>query len=84
VSAPFELWVYEHGAPKRVTSARHLHTLKLMWRPHRDAAVTMDGELLEHKASTEPMALRAITAAALALRLQGAVTRAAVALARAA
>lgn len=63
----YELWVYEGGVATRVETARYEHTLRLLWgrRGYRDAAIAMDGELLEHKAGTEPMALSAIAAAAI-------------------
>lgn len=61
-----ELWIYEGGRATQVETARHRSTLKLFWirRGYRDAAIALDGELLEHRPGTEPMALEAITAAA--------------------
>ena len=66
MSALYELWIYERGEARRVETARYETTLRLLWcaRGYRDAAIVMDGELLEHRPGTEPMALRAITAAA--------------------
>lgn len=59
----FTLWIYEAGRAQLVTSARHLHTLRLMWRPHRDALIAQDGVVVDRKPTLDPAALRAITRA---------------------
>jgi len=60
----FTLWIYEAGRAQLVTSARHQHTLRLMWRPHRDAVIADgSGAIVDQKATIEAVALRAITRA---------------------
>lgn len=59
----YSLWIYEAGRAQRVTTARHLHTLRLMWRPHRDALIAQDGAVVDRKPMLDPAALRAITRA---------------------
>ncbi len=61
-----ELWIYEFGEAQRADTARHLHTLRLLWCRHdyRDAAIVDDGEVIEHRATTAPLALDVIARAA--------------------
>lgn len=59
----FELWIYEARRAQQVTTARHLHTLRTMWRVHRDAVIAQDGVIVDRKPHLDAEALRAITRA---------------------
>lgn len=59
----FELWIYEARCAQRVTTARHIHTLRTMWRVHRDAVIAQDGVIVDRKPHLDAEALRAITRA---------------------
>lgn len=59
----FELWIYEARRAQRVTTARHIHTLRTMWRVHRDAVIAQDGVIVDRKPHLDAEALRAIARA---------------------
>lgn len=59
----FELWIYEARRAQRVTTARHIHTLRTMWRVHRDALIAQGGVIVDRKPHLDPVALREITRA---------------------
>lgn len=59
----FELWIYEARRAQRVTTARHIHTLRTMWRVHCDAVIAQDGVIVDRKPHLDPVALRAIARA---------------------
>lgn len=59
----FELWIYEARRAQRVTAARHIHTLRTMWRVHRDAVIAQGGVIVDRKPHLDPVALREIARA---------------------
>lgn len=60
----YELWIYEAGRAQRVTSAADKGTLRRMCRIHRDAAITLRGEVLEFKTGCSDKSKAPIASAA--------------------
>lgn len=60
----YELWIRDGARVERVTTAADKGTLRRMWRVHRDAAITLRGEVLEFKTGCSDKARAPLSAAA--------------------
>lgn len=60
----YELWIRDGARVERVTTAADKGTLRRMWRVHRDAAITLRGEVLEFKTGCSDKARAPIASAA--------------------
>lgn len=60
----YELWIRDGARVERVTTATDKGTLRRMWRVHRDAAITLRGEVLEFKTGCSDKARAPIASAA--------------------
>lgn len=60
----YELWIKDGARVERVTTAADKGTLRRMWRPHRDAALVLRGEVLEFKTGCSDGGSKAIATAA--------------------